>query len=418
MFSIHSKLCLSMLILGLSFSSLSAAEAAPESTSPAVKTLTPPPPAPPVLKPYEDPYRDGLYSTIVTMIQLGGPEPKKQKEFKLQIPKAKAKVLVKAIIQDQPAPLVVVLVGVDGKAADPLGLYWPYVLDKYAKYNVLWFDSTFRPGYADTTRFGVTGNFPAEAEQASQLIAEFLKLPDVKGKITQIGVLGYSMGGTQAMLMGQMAADKKLPFELAGAVAFSPPVSLKRTAELLDEFYNKDRWKYTMADMAKTFMTHTPIAPGGKIPFEPDFMRAAIGFLVRDEFTQIVERNDSIFRLKLIPDEDADGAAVNRVSMAEAWGFVRFMEKMSFPYWKQKGAVKTVDDLWDGCTLSHILKNNPPNTHAVIAADDPLNSPEDLDALQKSVDPKILTVLPNGGHLGFMGSYWSFYQVKQMFGDK
>ncbi len=364
--------------------------------------------------PYEDPYKDGLYSTIVSLIQLGGPESKRAKDFKLQLPKAKSKVAVKAIIQDQPAPLVVVLVGVDGKASEPLGLYWPYVLDRYAKCNVLWYDSTFRPTFADTTRFGVTGNFQIEAEQSAQLIAEFLKQPDVKGKITGVNVLGYSMGGTQALLMAKLSAEKKLPFELNGALAFSPPASLKRTAEILDEFYNKDRWKYTMAEMAKTFLTHTPAKPGAPIPFDADFMRAGIGLLVRDEFTQIVERNDSIFRLKHIPDEDAEGAAVNRVSHAEAWGFVRFMEKMSFPYWQGKGNIKTVEDLWNGGNLTLICKGLPPNARAVIASDDPFSDPADVDALQKSAPNGTVTVLPHGGHLGYMGSYWAFYQVKEM----
>jgi predicted alpha/beta-fold hydrolase len=363
---------------------------------------------------YDDPYKDGLYTTIVTLLTIGAPEIKKQKEVSLRIPDWKKKLDVRAIMQDQPAPLVVVIVGVDGKADTPMGRLLPYWMDKYLKYHVLSFDSTFRPAFEDASRHGVAGYIPADTQAIAQVVAEFLKQGDVAKKVTQIGVVGYCLGAMQALDLARLAAESKLPFQLAGAVGFSPPVRLKTTARILDDFYTTDRWKYTMIDMGKVFLTHEPVAPGAKIPFEPAFMRAGIGFIVREEFTEIVDRNDSIFRLKLLPDPDKD-PGVNRRSHAEAWGFVRFMEWMSYPYWRGKGAVRTAEDLWRAGDLFEIMKSLPPYARAVICADDPFNSPEELAELRKAVDPKHLTVLPHGGHIGYIGTAFTFAHLAHLF---
>ncbi|MCW8129684.1 MAG: alpha/beta fold hydrolase [Planctomycetota bacterium] len=379
-----------------------------------------PPPAKPnpaprerPMPPYKHPYEDGLYSTIVAMISIGAPEIEKQKSFKLDVPGFKKDLKVKAILQDKPAPLVVVLVGVDGKADTPLGRLFPWWLND-AGYHVLSFDSTFRPTFMETARTGVTGNLNDECEQIAKIIDTFLKLEEVKKKVTKIGVAGYSLGGTQAMILARMSADKKLPFELSGAVAFSPLIKLRSSAAILDDMYAKDRYKYTMIDMGKQFMTHEPVPPGEKVPFEPAFMRAGIGFLVREEFTDIVDRNDETWRLKLLPSSES---GENRRSYAEVeWGFTKFMEKMSFPYWKGKGSVKSIDEMWAMGDLTQVMKSQPAFSRAMICANDPLNAAEDLEELKKSADPKNLEVVPNGGHLGYLGTYWAYAHLVRLFG--
>lgn len=363
---------------------------------------------------YRHPYKDGLYSTIVAMISVGAPEIKNQAKMKLKVPGFKKDFQVRAILQKHAAPLVIVLVGVDGLADTPLGRLFPYWLNE-AGFNVLTFDSTFRPSFEDASRFGVTGNLPGECEQIGKVVAEFLKQDEVKKKVTKVGVAGYSLGGTQALVLARLAGDGKLPFTLDSVLALSPIIKLQRTAAILDDFYTTDRWKYTMIDMAKEFMTHEPVAPGAPIPFKPEFMRAGIGYVIREEFTDIVDKNDDIFRLNLLPDSNGES---NRRSEAEAWGFVRFMERMSFPYWQAKGAVKSVDDLWRGGDMLALVSKLPASTRAVTCEDDPLNAPEDLAEFRKAADPKNLVVHPLGGHLGYLGTAWCYHALTRMFEQK
>ena len=367
---------------------------------------------------YKHPYPDGLYSTIVAMITVGAPEIEKLKKIKLKIPGFKSDLQVRAILQEKPAPLIVVLVGVDGKADTPLGRLFPFWLND-AGFNVLAFDSTFRPAFAETSRLGVTGNFSVECEYLAKIVAEFLKLDAVKKVVTRVGVVGYSLGGTQALVLANLAAEGKLPFELSGALAFSPLIKLKSTAGILDDFYAKDRYKYTMIDMGKTFLTHEPVAAGAKIPFEPAFMRAGIGFVIREEFTEIVDRNDKLFKLKQLPEEEKLQPGENRRSIAEVdWGFSRFMEKMCYPYWKEKSAFTSVDDLWKSGDLTRCMKKTPPYARAILCENDPFNSPEDLAELKKSVEAKNLIVVEHGGHLGYIGTVWCYAHLMRMFAFK
>src|SRR5262245_49970022 len=90
----------------------------------AAGTSEAPPADPPKTRPipaYQHDYDDGLYSTLVTMLRYGAPEIEKQKSRKLKIEGFKREIKVRSIVQDKEAPLVVVLVGVDGKADSPLG---------------------------------------------------------------------------------------------------------------------------------------------------------------------------------------------------------------------------------------------------------------------------------------------------------
>ncbi len=365
------------------------------------------------IRPYRHGYQDGLYSTIVTMISIGAPKIDKQKSMNLKVKGWKKDLKIRAIIQKRKAPLVVVLVGADGKADTPLGRLFPYWLDLTGM-HVLSFDSPFRPSFTYNSRHGVSGNMMEDGRQIANVIAAFLKEKEIEDKVMQVGVVGYSLGGLHAMVLAHLAAKKELPFELSGALAFSPPIRLKSTAQILDGFYNTDRWKYTMVNMGKTFLSHEPVKPGAPIPFKPSFMRAGIGYLVREEFTQIVEKNDSIYRLRLIPDEE-DNPGVNRLSEARAWGFQRFLEKMSFPYWQKNGKLKNVEELWEAGDLTKIMQNLPTYAHAIFCENDPFISPADLEALKKSVNPRHLTIKKIGGHMGYVGSGWDYDHLIKMF---
>jgi len=364
---------------------------------------------------YRHPYKDGLYSTIVALISFGAPDIEKQKKEKLKVDGFKNTLQIQSIVQPDPAPLVVVLVGLDGKADTPIGRLLPYWLN-HAGYNVLSFDSPFRPSYQEVARTGVTGNVAVEAADIAKIIDTYVKQPALKGKFTKIGIVGYSLGATHTVALARMAADGKLPFELSGALAFSPPIVLKETAAILDGWYSNDRFNYTFVEMGKTFMNHEPVKEGEAIPFKADFMRAGISYEIREQFTEIVNNNDRVYRLKLIKDEDpGSGEIVNREEEARAWGFKRFFENMSFPYWKDKAKFKSIDDLWNTADITQLATKLPEYARVVVCENDPLNRPEDLELLKKTIQPKSLVILPTGGHMGYIGSAWCYHTLVKLF---
>ena len=364
---------------------------------------------------YRHPYPDGLYSTVTAMNTFGIPEDApKLKKLKLKVPGFKKEMPVHMIMQDYVAPLVVVLMGVDGKVDGPWGDLFPYWYSA-AGYHVLTFDGTFTAQYPQICGQGVVGNFDAETDQVAAVVDAFLKTPEIAKKVNKVGVIGMSFGATQALLLAAKAKAGKLPFALAGCLALSPPVRLKTAARIVDRFFVEDRWDTTMIELAEKFMPHRPVAEGQRIPFKPTEMRAAIGFAFRDGLTEVVERNDRAYKLKILPSEESGD---NRGTWAEATGFERFIEAYTFPYWQKKGTVKSAEELWDMADLVKILPRLPAYAEAVVAANDPFTTAEDL-AAAKAVDAgKNLIVLPNGGHLGFIAADWTLVKALRMFKEK
>ncbi|MFH0938855.1 MAG: alpha/beta fold hydrolase [Planctomycetota bacterium] len=364
---------------------------------------------------YRHPYSDGLYSTVTAMNTFGIPEnAQKLKKLKLKVAGFKKEAPIYAILQDYEAPLVVILMGMDGKVTGPWGDLFPYWYSE-SGYHVLTFDSSFTPQYPAFCGQGVVGNFDAEADQIAAIIAAFLKTPEASKKVNKIGVIGMSFGGTQALLLAAKAKAAKLPFALSGCLALSPSVKLKTAARIVDRFFIEDRWNTTMIELGKKFMSHRPVAEGQTIPFKAADLRAAIGFAFRDGLTQVVERNDRAYNLKILPSEES---GEHRGTWAEATGFERFIEEYTFPYWQKKGAVKSVEELWEMADLVKILPRLPGYAEAVVAANDPFVTSEDIAAAQAADQGKNLIVLPNGGHLGFIAADWTLVKALRIFKEK
>ena len=364
---------------------------------------------------FRHPYTDGLYSTVTAMNMFYVPEDdlRRLKKSKLKVPGFKRDVPVHSVMQDYQAPLVVVLLGVDGKVSGPFGGLFPYWYSE-AGYHVLTFDSSFSPPYTEISAQGVVGNFEAEADQAAQIIATFLKTPEAKN-VTQVGVVGISFGGTEALHMAAKAKEGKLPFELSGCLALCPPLRMKTAATVVDRFFADDRWDTTMVELAKKFGPHAPVAEGQAIPFSPSEMRAAIGFVFRDGLTEVVERNDRVYRLKILPSEES---GENRKVYAEATSFTRFMEEYTFPYWQKKGALKSADDLWNSCDVTRLLPKLPAWAEVIVASNDPFISEQDLADAKAADKNRNLTVVPRGGHLGFISADWTLVKALRIFKRK
>ncbi|HYF51496.1 MAG TPA: alpha/beta fold hydrolase [Planctomycetota bacterium] len=364
---------------------------------------------------FRHPYTDGLYSTVTAMNMFYVPEEdlERLKKSKLKVPGFKKDFPIHTIMQNYDAPLLVVLLGVDGKVSGAFGGLFPYWYSE-AGYHVLTFDSSFTPQYAELSGQGVVGNFDAEADQIAQVVAAFMKTPEAK-KVTQIGVVGISFGGTQALQLAVKAKEGKLPFELSGCLALCPPLRMKTAAKTVDRFFAEDRWDTTMVELAKKFGPHAPVAEGQPIPFSASEMRAAIGFVFRDGLTEVVERNDRFYKLKLLPSEES---GEHRGSYAEAISFTRFMEEYTFPFWQKKGAFKTVDDVWASCDVTKMLPKLPPWAEVIVAANDPFISKEDITEAQAADKNKNLIVLPRGGHLGFISADWTLVKALRIFKRK
>jgi predicted alpha/beta-fold hydrolase len=362
-------------------------------------------------------YNNGLYATLVGFLSIKEVELKQQKNIKLKLDSFKKKVPVKAIIQSQPAPLVVVLLGVDGVADGKLGKLWPSWFAQ-AGYHVLTFDSTFLSSFIEISGHGVTGNLLAESERVRDIISGFLATGEMKNKVTRIGIVGMSYGGIQALVLGSMAAEGKLPFNVEAIQAYSPPIRMQKTGELIDKWYAEDRWQYTLVELAEKMSGHKPVSPDSAVPFDDSLMRAGIAAVFRLGLVDVIVRNDRVYKLQILPSgNNFDDEYVKRDNAA-TWGYTRFMNECSFPYWQRRMNYHQPSDLTDPIALQNLLPKQPAFSETIIAEDDPFNTPEDSAEVKSKFAGPRLTMLPHGGHLGFVNDPWTKAKLLTLFNKK
>ena len=359
-------------------------------------------------------YTNGLYATLAGFLAAPDVDLKsRQHEINLNVPSFKRQVPVKAVIQNSPAPLVVILLGIDGKADSRLGKLWASWYAN-AGYHVLTFDSTFLPGFVKISGHGVTGNLVAESERVDEIIAAFLAEPRMKNNVTKVGVVGMSYGGIQALVLGQMAQQGRLHFKLEGLQSYSPPINLQHSGELIDRWYSEDRWNYTLAELATKIGNHKPVSANAPVPFSDSEMRAGIAAAFHLGMAVVIMKNNEEYKLNLLPRGDTFDDQYVQFDYAATWGFQKFLADMAYPYWQRKLNLKGLSDFIDPITLGHLIQNQPSYLQVVVSADDPINVPSDLSEIKAHAGLS-LTVLPRGGHLGYVNDPWTKAKLMTLF---
>jgi predicted alpha/beta-fold hydrolase len=366
------------------------------------------------LSSYHYPYTNGLYATLAGYLSVKDIEIKQQKVIKLQVPGFKSRLPVRAIIQPNAAPLVIVLLGLDGEAKGKLGKLWPSWYAE-AGYHVLTFDSTFLASFIEISGHGVTGNLVAESERVRDIISAFIAQSELRNKVTKIGIVGMSYGGLQALLLAKMATANTLPFKLDAVQCYSPPINIQKTGERLDGWYANDRWNYTLIELADKMAGHKPVDANQSVPFDDGLMRAGIAAIFRLGLVDVITRNDRIYKMNILPSGSELDSEYIRRDYAATWGFSKFMTDMAYTYWKDRMKYSNMGDLINPAHLETLLASQPVYSETILAEDDPFNDPVDVAAIVTKFRSPVLTVLPRGGHLGYVNDPWTKAKLLTLF---
>ncbi len=363
------------------------------------------PVAPSSLPPYMFRCENGLSATINGYLNVKGVQIPGQQTHLLTVPGLAAPLPVSVVMQDRPAPLVVVLLGISGEAKSDFSKLWPsYFAD--AGYNVLTFDSSFRPEFIELggSKVGVPGNVWAETALDRDIIQTFLER--FGERTTKIGIVGMSYGGTEALILGQMAMEGKVPFKIDAIQAYSPPADMRQSAKIIDGYYNNHRFDYTLIEMKTEVEKHHQAC--GEL--SDDLMRAVLATSFESALSDAVLATDHHFGLSLFSKDPE-----LRKDESKQWGFERYAYDLALPWWRQRLAKDQIDDFVFASTLENLLKHQPPCSQAIIAADDPLNDPVDTRVLRAHLAETPLTILPNGGHLGYIADPWTRAKLLTLF---
>jgi hypothetical protein len=139
-------------------------------------------------------------------------------------------------VQDRPAPLAIVISGTgsDGNTAKLATLR---AVLYQAGYHVLTVPSPTFPGFiVSTSSTGVAGDLEQDGHDLYAALVEILAHLPRKVKITDVDILGYSLGGANAAIVKSIdAREHKL--NIHRAVMINPPVSLFASVGRLDKLF-------------------------------------------------------------------------------------------------------------------------------------------------------------------------------------
>jgi predicted alpha/beta-fold hydrolase len=184
---------------------------------------------------------------------------------------------------------------------------------------------------------------------------------------------------------------------------------MAHAGELIDKWWSEDRWNYSLWQLYFKVGRHKPVPPGDPVPLKDSIMRAALAASFRVDLVEIVERNDTEYGLHVLP------YGGDRREIAYQYGFTRFLHEFTYPYWKDRLHLGSYEELNADAKLINLLPQVPANAEVVIADDDPLNDPAELENVRKLKLGCKLTLLRGGGHAGYVNACWTKTKLLSIF---
>ena len=338
--------------------------------------------------------------------------------------------------QNKPAPLAIVIAGTgaNGNASNMVTLR---AILYGAGYHVLSMPSpTFPRFVASASSTGVAGDLRQDGhdlyEAARAIIAHLPK----KVRITEVDVVGYSLGGANAALMKSIDADEHR-LNIRRAVMINPPVSLFASMGRLDRLFVQaigpgeegiDRLYrrlymrlanfYRASDEVHMESTDFLAAAAAVLRTDADFS-AAIALTFRLDLMNMFYEGDLYAGTGVVIDPqhppqpgDSTEEIARRLRLMP---FSEYFDKVFVPYYTahRSGATRAslvADNRLD--IIAPALRDNP-DYFVLTNADDLILDSGELAWLRATLGSRI-RVYDHGGHLGNLGERQQAADMLQM----
>lgn len=326
--------------------------------------------------------------------------------------------------QPKPAPLAIVIAGTGG-GGNSSKLAILRALLYGAGYHVLTFPSPTFPGFiASASSTGVAGDLKQDGEDLYAAICETLQHLPREVVVTDLDILGYSLGGVHAAIVKSIDAREQR-LHLHRAVMINPPVSLFDSIGRLDELF-----AVTLGDSGgverfyrQLYAAVANLYRGSdRVALDEDFLLAAAGSVMKTdaEFSAAIALT---FRVALVnvffagdlysgagivvdprhPPKVGDSLEQIGIEL-RGKPFADYFDEILAPYYLEHRPGATVASLIAENRLSVIGDTlaTDPDYYAQTNRDDLILDAAELAWLERTLGSRI-AVYDHGGHLGNLG---------------
>jgi hypothetical protein len=327
--------------------------------------------------------------------------------------------------QDKPAPLAIVIAGTGGDGNTSVlstlrgALYG-------AGYHVLTMPSPTFPGFiVSTSSTGVAGDLIQDGHDLYAAMQRIVAHLPGKPQITDIDVLGYSLGGANAGVVKFIdASEHKL--NIHRAVMIEPPVSLFASIGRLDKLFSlsigsgddgvERLYQKLYAQLANLYRASDRVqidenfllsAAAAVLNTDAEFS-AAIALTFRIDLINVFFAGDLYSGTGVVvdpkhPPKVGDSLeAIHRSLRSKP--FSEYFTKVFAPYYLEHRPHSTADSLIADNRLDVIAEalRSDPDYYAQTNSDDLILDKSELTWLETTMGSKIV-VYDHGGHLGNVG---------------
>lgn len=327
--------------------------------------------------------------------------------------------------QDKPAPLAIVISGTggDGNTRDLSTLR---AVLYGAGYHVLTMPSPTFPGFiVSTSSTGVAGDLLQDGNDLYAAMQQIVAHLPRKVQVTEIDVLGYSLGGANAAIVKSIdSREHKL--NIHRVVMIDPPVSLFASVSRLDKLFAisigtgdagvERLYQKLYAQLANLYRSSDRVrvdenfllsAAAAVLKTDAEFS-AAIALTFRIDLMNMFFAGDLYARTGVVVDPlhpPTVGDSLEQTQrILRGKPFAEYFTKVFAPYYMKHRPNSSIDSLIAANRLNIIgdALHDDPDYYAQTNADDVILDQLELDWLKSTLGTKI-AVYDHGGHLGNIG---------------
>ncbi len=327
--------------------------------------------------------------------------------------------------QDKPAPLAIVIAGTGGGGnASKLAVLRGALYG--AGYHVLTMPSPTFPGFiVSASSTGVAGDLMQDSRDLYEAMRTVIAHLPARVKITDVDVLGYSLGGANAAVVKSIDAHEG-KLHIHRAVMINPPVSLFTSVARLDKLFASsigsgdagvDRlYRQLYAEVANLYRA------SGKAEVDEDFLLGAAAAVLKTdaEFSAAIAMD---FRLDLVdmffagdlyartgvvvdpahPPKVSDSLDATARRLRDM-PFTEYFARVFVPYYvkHRSGATSTSLIAENRLDIIGDALRNDGDYYAQTNGDDLILDRPELNWLEQTLGSRIV-VYDHGGHLGNLG---------------
>lgn len=327
--------------------------------------------------------------------------------------------------QDKPAPLAIVISGTGGDG-NTSSLSTLRAVLYGAGYHVLTLPSPTFPGFiVSTSSTGVAGDLRQDGTDLYAAMQRIIAHLPRKVKITDIDILGYSLGGANAAVVKSIdAREHKL--NIRRAVMINPPVSLFSSVGRLDKLFAlsigsgdagvEQLYQKLFAQLANLYRSSDRVeidenfllsAAATSLKTDAEFS-AAIALVFRIDLMNMFFAGDLYAGTGVVvdpkhPPKVGDSLEQTAVIL-RGKPFSEYFTKVFAPYYLAHRPNSTTDSLIADNRLDIIRDTlrNDPDYYVQTNSDDVILDKTELAWLKDTMGSKIV-VYDHGGHLGNIG---------------